>query len=893
MGTLTKIVIKWPWLTIVFILAVSVFFALQLKHVRIDNDVKEFLPETHIDKQQYYRSLETFGGEFVAIIGISADPKGPYKDIFNPAALQKTQELTTWLENLEIEAPFEYAMWVKNEDVSKVVGERQYNQKCTPEMIERVQKSTAPIELDGYTKIWLCKDKKKITLNDVVSLATMKVIYDKELPPAQPGAEPEHMLMVEDLWETPPQTQEEADHARERMKSWSLYQNNVISPPDPKTGLVASTAIYAFMPEGVSIEYTEALQAAIDQKMAEIGKPGDGLEYQVGGMPMISVWLGRYLQKDLRLLIPFVMGVILVVLILSFRNPLGVILPFITVVLGTIWTVGMTVIAHKPLTIITSAIPTLMTAIGSAYTIHIIHSYLATRHAGKGRHEAIVESMAEVGMAVVMAGLTTVGGFFSLTTSSVLPIKDFGYFSSFGTFACLLISLTLVPAVLVKVGKEKATAAPELEREETLAKGPLGRALTWLANFVIQRRKTMLALSLATIAICFALASQLRVTSNLVEYFLKDSEIRQVDTYLRENFGGTNIFYVTIDGGEKDFWKEPENLRKLDALTAQVEQSFPGLVGKTMSVNDYVKKMWMALRFNDPAEYRIPDSKQGVADCLFLFSQKSDALDTVIDFDFQRVRVAFKLLSGQTETMGRVKAVVDDWFAVNWPGMKGHPAPRPPIWEWLGIQLGLLNQAPTEIGAKYRFSGENYLRYRVDRLIVTSQMRSILFSVIVVFFLAAIIFSSLVGGALSVMPTILAVLGNFAIMGMLKIPLDVGTALVSAGAVGMGIDYAIHYINRYRLERIAGENAKKAVRLTHLTSGKAIVFNATAVACGFFVLMFSNFNPIIRLGFLTGLTMFTSSLIALTVLPLLLLWLRPRFIRKVSKNDESSDNGKE
>ncbi|MDP8223654.1 MAG: MMPL family transporter [Candidatus Lernaella stagnicola] len=883
MRTLTRIVIKWPWLTIAVIAGITVFFALQLPHVKIDNEVKEFLPETQDARQQYFRSMEIFGAEFVAIIGITVEDGGPYDDVFAPDILQKVQQLTDWLQEIEIEGNFEYTLWVTPEEAETIIAERDGN-PCTPEQIKRVEEALPPEDVDGMVKMWVCKAPKKAFLGDVQSLATMDVIYDETLPPLEPGGEPEHRLMVENLWESPPQTQEEADEVRRRVKTWSLYENNVVSGPDPKTGKMKTAAVYAFIPEGVTIDFTNEFQRRIDDKLAEMDKPGDGLIFRSGGIPMISVWLGRYLQSDLRRLIPFVLAVILLVLVVSFRKPIGVAMPFMTVIFGTIWTVGLTPLIGMSLSLVTSAIPTLITAVGSAYTIHIIHHFLEGRRAGVDKREAIVDTMAKVGLAVVMAGLTTVGGFLSLTTSTVIPIKDFGFLASFGALACLLISITFVPAWLAAFGKNAAPASAAGKAHDP-SKGPLGAVLGGLGYFVSRRRRTVAVISLVTGVIVLGLAMRVSVTSNMIEYFKADSEIVQTDKYLQEALGGTNTFYAMLDGGEPNFWKNPEQLRKLDELEQHVREAFPGHVGKTMSVNDFVKKMWQTLSYDAPDAYRIPETRQGVSDTLFLFSQKSDALESVIDFDYRRVRLSFRVTDGRTHIMRAVKREIASWINQNWPEMAGRPAPRVSLGQRLLETAGLVEPSPRVLDSRYSFSGEASIREIVDGLIVVGQMRSVALSLLVVFFLAAIIFRSFVGGLLAVVPAALAVLGNFGMMGLTNIPLDVGTALIAAAAVGIGIDYAIHYINRYRQAREEGNGRLDSVVVTHLTSGKAIVYNAVAVALGFFVLTFSNFNPMMRMGLLTGLTMISASLISLTILPVLLIWLRPGFIRKVAKTE--------
>jgi len=889
MRSFTKLILFWPWLTIAIILGITAFFGYQLQNVRIENEVKNFLPDFHSAKQSFLRTEEVFGGEVVAVIGISVDPGGQYKDVFNPHTLQVVDQLHDWLSEIEIESFYDHWIWAKPEEVDAIIAKREaVNEICTPEMLEELEDVEVPEDLTGYVKVVACRSTATNMIDEVISLANMKVIYDKLVPAADPEEEMEHQLMIEDMWEEAPQTQEEADQVRQWVDSWDQYKNNVVSP-DYK-----STAIYVFIPSGVSIEYNEQLQDILEKKVAEIDSPNDGVFYEIGGIPMISVWLGKYLQSDLARLIPFVFLVIILVLIVSFRNATGVFMPFITVACATIWSVGLTAVMGKPLTLITSSLPTLIVAVGSAYTIHVIHHYFEAIRAGLPKREAIIETMVKVGMAVVMAGLTTVGGFYSLTTSSVIPIKDMGFFASFGAFAALLISVTLVPAMLLIIGRRKSRIekAEKVNVAEHAEQNPglLGSFLAKLADFIVTYKKTVLGIALVMIIIGFVFTMKVEVTSNMIEYFQKESPIYTTDEYLTAQFGGTNTFSLVFDGGEDDYWKQPDQLRKLEGLIEHTTKEFPE-IGTSMSIVDYIKKMNMALHADDPSEYRIPDSNRAVADCLFLFAQSSDSLESVVDFDYQKSRLTFKVSNGQTNFMRKMKTSIDNWIETNWPEMKGKAATPHSLGQRTLETLGLVTPAPKIVEQKYYYSGMNYIRLVVDRLIVVGQMRSVVLSIIVVFFLAAIIFRSFIGGLLAVVPTALAVLGNFATMGMAGLSLDIGTALVSAAAVGIGIDYAIHYINRYRVERIAGAKAPQAVRRTHLTSGKAIIFNAVAVALGFFVLLFSNFIPVQRLGLLTGITMFTASLIALTLLPVLLVILRPRFIRKATGNDHPNHDG--
>lgn len=886
MKFLASFVTSRPWLVIAFTLIVTVFFGWHLRTLTIDNEVKNFLPDEQEDKQNYLRMEELFRGEIVAFIGLSVEPDGPYKDVFDPQVLALVQNLTDWLESLEIEDIHERWAWEKVGDAAAASHRDRLNGWCTPEQIAELDARMAPEDLGGYVKTWQCKESGKWRLDDIVSLATMKTIGDRALPPDADG-NVIHELAIDDLWTAVPQTAEEAAAVREKIRSWSMYTNNVVSPD------LSSTMIVMFLPTGITIHYEEELQRILDKHLAALDRPDDGLTYAVGGLPLVNVWLGRYLVGDLKLLVPFVLAVILVVLIISFRRAMGVFLPILNVLIASIWTVGFVAYMGKPLTLVTSALPTLIIAVGSAYAIHVIHHYFENRRAGKSHLDAIRWTITHVGMAVVMAGLTTVGGFLSLTTTTVIPIRDFGFFSAFGTLASLFIALTFIPAIVTLMkGTRVRTESESRNAADPRKASTLDRFLVRLSDLTIHRRAAVLiAVALVTVAFGVA-ASRIEVTSDIVEYFAPDSPIRKSDDFLNARFGGTNAFSLVLDGGSDDYWKKPENLRKLETFLDYVTGSHPE-IGSTISVLDYIKKMNMALEYDNPAEYRIPDTQQAVADCLFLFSQKSDSLDTLMDFEYRRARVTFKSRDGQTASMYRLKLDIDDWMRANWSEMFVAKEHQRTAIQRLAETFGFLPSSSFSASENYYFSGMNNLRMVLDRMIVISQVRSLAFSLVAVWLLAAIIFRSVVGGLLSVLPTLIAVLANFAFMVALKIPLDIGTSLTSAVAIGCGIDYAIHFINRFLIEIRAARNVETAVRRTHATTAKAIIFNATAVAFGYFVLLASNFNPIKRLGLLTGAAMFTASFAALIVLPTLLVTLKPRFVRKAEMSPEDPENSPE
>jgi predicted RND superfamily exporter protein len=182
--------------------------------------------------------------------------------------------------------------------------------------------------------------------------------------------------------------------------------------------------------------------------------------------------------------------------------------------------------------------------------------------------------------------------------------------------------------------------------------------------------------------------------------------------------------------------------------------------------------------------------------------------------------------------------------------------------------------------------GSTMVEASLNTLVVQSQLTSVIISIIVVFIIIAVSNFSLAAGCIGIAPLSISILINFAVMGFAGIKLNIGTSMVASVSVGIGIDYTIHCLEAFKREyRLAGgregvraRGAEEFLFRTFATSGKAILINAVSVGAGFAVLLFSQFNMLADLGLLIALTMATSALVSLTVLPALLIWFQPKFL---------------
>jgi len=256
------------------------------------------------------------------------------------------------------------------------------------------------------------------------------------------------------------------------------------------------------------------------------------------------------------------------------------------------------------------------------------------------------------------------------------------------------------------------------------------------------------------------------------------------------------------------------------------------------------------LNTDDPRPDRIPDSADAVAQYFLLYSMSGDPEDfeRMVDFNYQHAQLTARINTLSTEAVKRVMKFIH-------ANLKKRPQGMFPL---VGGFVDLLSEL-------------------VDA-IINGQVVSLSLSLLLVSLLVMLLFRSVVAGLLAVIPLSLSMLLLFGLMGYLGIELNIATAMLSSIMIGVGVDYTIHFLWRYRVERRAGRDPAEAVRITLTTTGRGIVFNALSVMVGFVVVLSSSFMPVKFFGFLVIVSIGTCLLGALWLLPAVCLILRPKFL---------------
>lgn len=581
----------------------------------------------------------------------------------------------------------------------------------------------------------------------------------------------------------------------------------------------------------------------INQVLAVVEEYKGPEEIHIVGDSYILHYTEQAMKDDLVKLIPFVIIVITLVLYLTFRSFLGVFIPLATVGASLIWTVGIMTWQGIPVSMISMVMPVILVTLGIASSIHILTNYQEILARGFGKREALIKTFQTITSPVLMAALTTAAGFASLVTAFVHPIREFGVLTAIGVLIAMALSLSLVPALLILAKEPKGSQA-----QTKVKRGFLSTLLETFTSWALNNSKQLFVIVVIVIVVFAYGSTLLTLESNIVNYFGDSSPVKKGTRVIEETFGGSMQISVVVDTGEEDGLKDPEVLAELIAIQDYLN-SWESINHAT-SIADVIRELNQALWDGEPEFYVIPDTREGVAQQLLLFSmQGGEGLDNLVTYDYSRALITAQMKTLDAQMMSNVMSEVDQYLA---------------------------DRYGTDSNLNVRLIGTPKVMLRLMNRYVQTQVSSLVSSTIAVGIIVAFLMKSIGVGLLSLVPLLFTVVVNFGLMGYAKLPLDAVTSIIASLAIGIGVDYAIHYISRYRLEIAAGHSVQTALRNTGATAGRGIFYNAFALIVGFSVLVFSHFRAISVFGILISVTMIVSSLAALLVIPLLLNYLVSR-----------------
>jgi uncharacterized protein len=535
-------------------------------------------------------------------------------------------------------------------------------------------------------------------------------------------------------------------------------------------------------------------------------------------------------------LVPVAVLILIVTIVLALRSLTSGLMPICTAGVSTIWTFGFMSLADIPLNVLTVIVPSLLMVIGSTEDIHMVSEYLEGMEETGDRPAAIRLMADKLGLAVFFTAVTTLLGFASIIYNDITMLVQFGIVSSFSLFVNPLITFTLGPALLYLAGPKRTV---KQEEKKGFAEAVFAAIADGTLNLVNHPggKKIVIAV-LAGVTLLFAGTTALiKVDNDFMAYFKKDSDIRIRFDTLRASLAGANTFMIRITSGSPGTFKQAANLAQVAAVEEYLRGK--GWFEKTQSLAGQISLIHREMNDGDPKFYRVPENSDLISQ--YLLFLRRDEISRFVTSDFSEVAILVRHSVVSSSEINGILAEMD------------------------GDIKKILNPH-----FQFAFTGEYILINKAAESLIWNSVTSLGFTLFVVFLCMYFLFWSFKAGLLSLVPNVFPIIVNFGVMGILNIPLNVGTAMVADIAIGIAVDDTIHFMTRYNREMRLLQDAKKAVDVCIRSEIRPIICSSLALALSFAMLGISNYVPVIQFGLLSAEVMVVAIAGELLITPLLL-----------------------
>ncbi len=639
---------------------------------------------------------------------------------------------------------------------------------------------------------------------------------------------------------TIPTTKAERDRLRERIKDNPLFAGNLISPDSH------GAAINVFFKDDARTEEaTQRIDDALEALLAEMETDGGPEHFHLTGLSHLKVKGLALMRRDLAVLTPASLALVIAVLFFSFRTRRGVVLPLLCVIVGVTWTMGVMGWLDEPISLGTLVLPSLLIVIGSSYATHVVARYYLELETPTGSEHPVHRALRQAGLPVFISGLATVIGFSALLLNSIQAVRALGLYAVIGITFLFTLAMTLVPAMIVVMPERRY-------RREPLAGGPggLARALAALAQFDIRHRRIIFIVAAGLVGLSIMALPRIQADTNFLAYFPHDSPIRFAHTAISSRVAGALPFYVVVGTGQPQSMIDMQALRDLRDLQHYLE-SLPG-VSRTVAFTDYLDLLDRGLRASGDMvidehgnEVKPDDVKsfwedpRRLDEVLTLVRQNPETFRSVITQDFGQANVLVRTRFETSTEIAEVVNRVHQWSEQH-PGMPAEPTGS----------IILLNNTTDDV--------------------VWGQVKSITVALAVIFVVMSLLFLSAKVGFIAMLPNIVPVMFFFGILGWSNIMLNIGTSIIAAIALGIAVDNTIHYMVRFNRELQQTYDERLSLSAALSTVGRPIVYTSVALTLGFLVMRLSDFVPIRDFGILSAATMLSALVTNVVLLPALL-----------------------
>ncbi|MCL6269578.1 MMPL family transporter [Sansalvadorimonas sp. 2012CJ34-2] len=746
------------------------------------------------------------------------------------------------------------------------------------------QLSKGILELDGIVR------------SDQMSLDTVDNITQEG-----PG-----VIRFEWLMQDAPTTQQQSEQLRDAVNRLPMLANTLVS------GDGKAAAIY------VPVESKDESYRIAEEIRGIISSLQSQDDFHITGLPVAEDQFGVEMFIQMGISAPLAGLAIFMLMWMFFRSIPLVVGPMVVAMATVLITMGLLIGMGFTVHIMSSMIAIFLMPIAVVDSTHILSEFADRFRPGEDPKKVIIKVLDHLFTPMLYTTITSAIGFLSLMLTPIPPVRIFGAFIGFGIFLAFVLTIVYIPAYISRMKPESLESMQDaIHRLE--GGGRLGRWLPKVGRMATGGRYAVLLVSLTLFAVSVVGITKIQINDNPVNWFKADHEIRVADRVLNDHFAGTYDAWLVLErpsgsasskafvdqynkviseagkqgidliplqitdetnlyemataiddrlfsssglleaGDEEIVWLEellvlvevqleqsrvfqsPEVLSWISDLQDYLLSS--DLVGKVNALPDVVRTVNRELQSGNDKDFRLPVTANGVAQALLQYqsSHRPQDLWHFVTPDYTSSLVWLQLTSGDNQHMTQVVELVDNYIARN----------------------------PLPAGLEYGWAGKAYLNVIWQDAMVSGMVDSLLSSFAVVFVMMVLLFRSVKFGLLAMLPLTFTITFIYGLIGWIGKDYDMPIAVLSALTLGLSVDFAIHFLQRYRELRKEKENEVALAEMFE-EPGRAITRNAIVIAVGFTPLLFAPLVPYITVGIFLASIMAASALVTLLLLPAIL-----------------------
>jgi len=619
-----------------------------------------------------------------------------------------------------------------------------------------------------------------------------------------------------------PENEQTAYAIRDRALRNPFVRKNLLS--DDGRAMAINVHIYEGKDKpGYEEQLTGQIQKLLDPLSADFKHI-----YQIGS-PYVRTQVTEQIQHDQEFILPASVLALLLGLLVALRRVSAVLLPILTAGFSVIWVLGFMALTGIPVNVMTSIVPALLIIIGSTEDVHLLSEY--NQSSEKSVVGAIGQMARRMSVAILLTFITSYLGFLSIAVNSIELLQQFGVVASTGLLFNFIITSSLIPASLKLFSRRNHTIS--CNHSENAYQRLMGSIYRFVSRHRVSTTIVLLLISLLSIVS----AVSLQVNNNIMDYFDEQSDIRKRADYLKQRIAGMETLSVVLNSGIENTFLQLRYLGEIEEIQDYIKQS--GDFDASFSFVDYLNMMNSEMDPDVEGEMILPEDDNIVREYSMFI--KHSGVRQYINADFSQTQI---IVRHNLASSLHLKQAVE--------------------------KLQQFIDKQTDPGLEAGITGESILTSQAADSMAVGQAKSLLLMTVVIITIISVLFLNLKIGLLAIVPNLFPVIVLFGVMGFLQIPLDTGTAMIAAIAIGICVDDTMHFMARYNRQLRDVDDEEKAILKTIKKEATPITATSLALMLGFGVLALSSFRPVVHFGWLSAMVMMLALIADFIITPLML-----------------------